>query len=838
MTKTKKHQTNLIISLPTFRGANRVPLTKLFVDGKEQKAKYKFPTYWDSKIIQWNTLEDLFFQIKPIIEGGTKENFYTAMMYGEFDQEQKHPQGFLRRKREGKVVDVARSYFILDIETDSFDYDDINDDLHKIRKWLVEQYDWIKDDTGMILHFSPSACLVDSNGRRTPKGKQIRVRAILETSEALKEEQREDLLHPFVKHTGEGADFDNHIDNATHQFDRIMFMAPPILENTTRKIQSDICILHRGNPVDTSLLRWHSSKVGGDADTSNSVPSSFFNYDGRVISKSKYIKTTPTEEIYEKIGDKNRWRGIYEMLWSAYVDKNVAFWRNKLLSDKAKLGTDRDAKDIDGVIEYIEREHSRSFNIPDNKKENHTQIDIEEYLLKDWEELHDKTIVWKDKGVILQKLYEGAGKTKSLKQLREQFPDKSFLYIAPNTKPVITTCKDLGLTSYEGLKEDIADVSSQGQPIHSSLGICYPSLMHMEGSTPGTMKDVKWDIVVMDEIEQLLIFGVDGGGCIVNPEFNNGILRQLVEKADLVVGMDARLSNLSLQALETWRVEDDVFDIYTQSKVKPWNNKKFTIVDSTEMTMNYIREAVSKGKKVAVVSELDRSGRGLTLQTGMKFIEEATGKKGWCVDQNNKGSDESNRYINELGKWTDEGLWEMGELEKDLKDGTISHMWASPVLQSAWSYQSEECPFDLVVGLYPNSVLTAPNIVQHISRFRTSTEFVMYVNQQKRFRLYDIYQKMYPPTGNNNDIDLGLGEFNQRHALHDYWENIQKQNRQAHLIEIIEARGGTIKYDYTKITEENKELSAWLKENHAKAWKFLRSQRAFNIAKKYRSFEN
>ena len=76
-----------------------------------------------------------------------------------------------------------------------------------------------------------------------------------------------------------------------------------------------------------------------------------------------------------------------------------------------------------------------------------------------------------------------------------------------------------------------------------------------------------------------------------------------------------------------------------------------------------------------------------------------------------------------------------------------SPMWASPVLQSAWSYQSEECPFDLVVGLYPNSVLTAPNIVQHISRFRTSTEFVMYVNQQKRFRLYDIYQKCIRQQG-------------------------------------------------------------------------------------------
>ena len=91
----------------------------------------------------------------------------------------------------------------------------------------------------------------------------------------------------------------------------------------------------------------------------------------------------------------------------------------------------------------------------------------------------------------------------------------------------------------------------------------------MQGATPGTMKDIKWDIVVLDEIEQLLIFAVDGGGCINIPELNNGILRQLIEKANLVVGMDARLSNLSLQTLEAWRVEDKVFDIYTQSKVKP-----------------------------------------------------------------------------------------------------------------------------------------------------------------------------------------------------------------------------------------------------------------------------
>ena len=50
--------------------------------------------------------------------------------------------------------------------------------------------------------------------------------------------------------------------------------------------------------------------------------------------------------------------------------------------------------------------------------------------------------------------------------------------------------------------------------------------------------------------------------------------------------------------------EDDVFDIYTQSKVKPWDTKNFTIVDSRDSAMQEIKDAVRSGKKVAIVSEL------------------------------------------------------------------------------------------------------------------------------------------------------------------------------------------------------------------------------------------
>ena len=65
--------------------------------------------------------------------------------------------------------------------------------------------------------------------------------------------------------------------------------------------------------------------------------------------------------------------------------------------------------------------------------------------------------------------------------------------------------------------------------------------------------------------------------------------------------------------------------------------------------------------------------------------------------------------------------------------------------------------------------------------------------------------------------------------MHDYWENIQKQNREAHLIEMIESRGGEIEYDHSRITEENQELAEWLRKDREKAWKMIRSDEIWNM---------
>ena len=363
----------------------------------------------------------------------------------------------------------------------------------------------------------------------------------------LQESDRKHLLRPYMKN--QGKDFLRHIDNATHQKARLFYMAPPILTETKRTISEGMTCLYNGEPIDFESLRdFDIGLPGVQAKTVNSdgvsSPVATLNktIDGDKLTKD--LKTKDVEYWWDKIADGNRYEGHYYMLLSAYYHNQIREWRTKLLNDKFKLG-DKTPQSIDTVIAYIEENVVKDFDKPTDKIQNHNVIDIDTYRLSNWND----TIAWKDKGVILQKLIEGAGKTESLKQLKQMADEKglSFLYIAPNTKPVVQTCIDLGLECYQDLGSKVADTSSDGQPIHRFLGICYPSIEKYDTDyEPGEMSPIKYDIVAMDEIEQLLMFGVDGGGCVINPQKANGILRHFVEKANLVVGMDARLSNLTL----------------------------------------------------------------------------------------------------------------------------------------------------------------------------------------------------------------------------------------------------------------------------------------------------
>lgn len=820
-----KHQINLITVLP-YEDGYRPPLTKKYILGKKENITH--PKYWKQNIIGWNTLADLYRILKPYIEGKNNDAFYTGIMYGQFEQWGETHYGF--RKLKANVKDVAHNYFILDIETAN-PYPNIANNLKSVRQWLIETYPFITEKTGMILHFSASAGVVKSNG--SDDHHQIRVRAIMEHNSAipLDEAERRNTLRPFMKHNGQGQDFHRHIDNATHQLSRHFYTAPPFLTETQRVIDSDIVCLHEGEPINYDDMRnldylSQSNSVRGSQPNAPSDAT----FVKSVVATNNLIKTKPTEYWWDLIGDGNRWEGHYNLLWSAYTHNQIKKWYEKLINDPFRLG-DRTPQSVKSVIAYIEREHTRNFNI-DFDVDAHNIIDIPVTLLKDWED----DIVWNDKGVVLQKLYEGAGKTQSLRKLRELYPNKSFLYIAPNTRPIVEACKDLQLDYYEDFKPEIAETDEHGNPKHPFLGICYPSLERIKGETDTRRKNIKWEILVMDEIEQLLIFATDSGGCVRNPSLVDGILRELVEQAELVVGMDARISNLTLQTLEHWRM-DKPFDIYTQSKVKPFYDHQCTIVHSLANGVETVVDAIREGKRVAVVSELDCSPNKKekrNLEMLRRYVQEKTGSKGIAIDRNNASFGIAKALLHDLG---DPRLKQRGKIEECLINGTYQHIWFSPIVQSAWSYVSEEAPFDLVVGLYPNRVLTAPNIIQHIKRFRTSKNFVMYIEQNKGIKIRkDVFNKLNPPLA-KDEIELSVEQFNARFSLHKRYEGEQLNYRLDHFCEIFEERGGKINFDNRNNIEGRKDLNGFVKEHQEQIIELLKQPKTFNRYLRLSGFE-
>jgi hypothetical protein len=364
----KKHQINIITAQPNEKGW-RAKTTKSFKLGTETKNYWN--TFWKQKIVEWNDLEELYQILEPYIQGTHPEAYYSCLMYGQFRPGTDEPYG--TRRNTNNIDDTAHNYLILDIETDSPKYEETCLDLSKVRKWLIDTYPWITDKTGMILYQTASAGVVRTDG--SEKHKQIRVRAIMETTSIipLQESDRKHLLRPFMKR--EKKDMYRHIDKATHEKSRLFFIAPPLMTETRRLIErDDISSLQRGVPVDYESLRdfvaglpiEEQKKVG----VTSSAPSMNKTVDVEHMNPSRLIKENPPEWHWDLIQEGARYDNIFNCLCSAYVRDSVRTWRNKLLADPSKLGN-RGAREIDYIIKWIEDNYIKDFDKPTDKIDDH-----------------------------------------------------------------------------------------------------------------------------------------------------------------------------------------------------------------------------------------------------------------------------------------------------------------------------------------------------------------------------------------------------------------------------------------------------------------------------------
>lgn len=764
------------------------------------------PKFFSYETVTWKSYRELAEKLSPIIKGEAKDYNYKCILAGEPKEELITSFGY--RRLNATTNDVGRDYFIIDLETNEPIFEGISTNVEKIRDWLIETYDWIEKETGMFFYLSPSAGVVSGD-----KHKQIRIRLIVKHSAVLlTESDRHFYLRNYQSVSKD--DFERHIDKSTHQYARMFYLAPPELENTERLVSIDNLIyFQEGMPVDvekmkTTASNQQASSRGGDKADRLTAPTLLTS-----PAENHFIMSKTTEEWYEMIGDGARYREIYWMLWSAYLNNSISYWRTKLLNDAFKRGN-KTVKDIDSVIQRIEQTKSRSF-APPFSPHGHNLIDVTEYLLKDWE---DK-IIWKDKGVVFQKLIEGSGKTVGLQELRKLFPEKKFLYLAPMQAPVENASIDLDLTLYQDVP---------GNELHKQhhLACCYPSLKKLEmENNPGHLyPDATWDIVVLDEIEQLLMFAVNGGGCIPNPSQANTILRKIVERADLVIGLDARISDLSLSCIEAWK-PDVSFDIYQHpiDQVLPFRNHTCTITNSIEQTIHTIIEAVGNGNRVGVVTDLDNDRRAkLCLRLLCEFVEERTNTKGIAIDSEDKKQFLPNKILTEL---SDHKTQKMGCLEELFNKNKLQHIWFSPVNQSAWNYLAIETKVDLVVGIYMNNILTAPNIIQHLKRFRQTRNF--YVCLPSSNPLYDYhkhYVTLFPSefdTTNGIALSNQDSEFNDRHRIDDKYTKLMLANVEQQFINMWVERGGALQNETNLV--ETKHLKDFLNEKYDRLIQLMKS---------------
>ncbi len=382
-------------------------------------------------------------------------------------------------------------------------------------------------------------------------------------------------------------------------------------------------------------------------------------------------------------------------------------WKRLLKKRLKEIGSDR-WKNIDADFERAEKKIKAMFFLHQLKTKKHNPIYIDEQYVSEH-------INWEKEGVIFIKSGTGTGKTTALRKLIEDNPEASILYVGKNVSYVVNASERLGLDNYQDEEKfpqrDFLKFSKQ-------LAICYPSLEHLVDRRDGTMK--AYDIVIADEARQLLAFSVGSDNLnsrhpLPIPSKQNSIFSHLVRNAEKVVFLDADIDDLTRWSVENFRGErEEVYDIYI-NRYLPLLDKTAYIVDTPKDVISLAVQYAENGLQVAVVGDFGNKGK-----IKITAIEQMFKNKGLSSfilwGGNNKQGEQYQVLLN-------------GELlTQKLEDG-LSAFIASPAIVSGWDFNgTEDIHFDAVFGIYPNNILTSPEILQQLRRFRRTQNFFVHIS--------------------------------------------------------------------------------------------------------------
>ena len=348
------------------------------------------------------------------------------------------------------------------------------------------------------------------------------------------------------------------------------------------------------------------------------------------------------------------------------------------------------------------------------------QISNEKYM--SLEDVNDGlTIIKSPKGsgktTFLRKvIYDQINLYESFEQYEEDTWGKGEVRITSNVKVILLghrqsligdLCKKLGLNNY---LNDSKFKKSEIDSRKNRYGVCIDSLWKV--------KEYLYDIVVIDEVEQVLSHFLSG------TIGNNGIslfntFSNLVSKSSKIIVLDSDISWITFNTMTSIINQNNdhilKLNVYI-NQFKP-TNRSINIFPSDKQLIGHIRDYVIKGKRIFITSN---------SKTKVKNIKNTLNKL-----SNDLGIDIPLLLITSENSRTDM----IQEFIKDIKTKILDYqvILSSPSLGTGIdiTFDNDDQHIDCVYGLFENQINSHFEIDQQLSRVRHPKEVNVWVSPRR-----------------------------------------------------------------------------------------------------------
>ncbi|MBC7747581.1 MAG: hypothetical protein H7Z76_03205, partial [Methylotenera sp.] len=332
------------------------------------------------------------------------------------------------------------------------------------------------------------------------------------------------------------------------------------------------------------------------------------------------------------------------------------------------------------------------------------------------------------------------------------YSNKKVLLIGHRQALINEMCKRLGLISYLDVK-NLKELAKSSNP---NYGVCLDSLC----TALGNQSKTKWDLIIIDESEQVLShFLSETLGDKRSEIFNQ--LTVLIQNAKSVIALDADLGWITFNTITRMFDPQNINLKSSQIYINKWheNNEPIFLYQTSSQLIDHLKNSIAEGKRVFVSSNSKTKIKALEKSIEALAVNLAITIPMITITAENSKSTAVQKFINNI----------KDEIKK------YGVVLSSPSLGTGIdiTFDNDAKEIDCVYGLYENRINTHFEIDQQLRRvrhpkevhvwlspscFNFETEFEVvkdeYLNNNYLVNLYN-QQEMVIDASNNKNAAVG-----------------------------------------------------------------------------------